>query len=1058
MQQPAMSEPPDLTSLPGAERRQLTIMFCDVVGSTTLAAQLDPEDLREVIADYHRSVSAVVARFGGFVAKFMGDGALAYFGYPQAHEDDAERAIRAGLALVSTARAIPAPTNRNVQVRVGIATGLVIVGDVVGTGEAHERGVVGETPNLAARLQVLAEPDSVVIDEATHRLAGRLFDYDDLGKVALKGFAAPVSAWRVRAEGRVASRFEALHATAALTPLIGREEEIELLLRRWGQAKGGEGRVVLLSGEAGIGKSRLVLALQEELSTEPHALLRYFCSPHRQDSALYPFIAKLEQAIGSERQDTPERKFRKLEALLAATSAPAADITLLADLLQVPADGLYAPSELSPPRRKEETFRALLRQIEAAARHHPILLTFEDVHWIDPSSHELLDRVVERATALPLLVLMTFRPGFQPPWVGPSHVTMLALSRLSRSEGSMLVHQVAGEHALTADMVSEIVLRTDGVPLFVEELTKAVLETRADREDGRQAPASSPVAALALPATLHASIMARLDRVGPAAKRVAQTGAAVGREFSYDLLSAVVRGTEVELRNALARLVTSGLVSQRGQPPESVYTFKHALVQDAAYGAMLRGDKQQLHARIAEALESNSADRPLREPEILAHHFMEARQTERAVGYWLTAGERDARRSANLEALRHLTRGLQALKTLAESPERDRLELKFQIALGTALIAVHGYSAPETGAAFGRARYLCERLGDEEPLLATLSGEFVYHFVRGDYPMMQRLTGEAEQAARHLSNPMILLASHRLAGITAMYSGAFATARCEFEEILGLYDVSEHRSQPVHYVHDPQISALTYLTIVLWILGFPEQAHRCRHAALRSAAELDQANLTAHVHNFAGAGLDELCDDARGVAAHAAAIIDLSDQHSLGYWRVNGLILRGWAMVRQGAADSGLALIRENVERRAALGVSWYQARYLCLLAAAYAQTGHPQPGLRVIADAKALIAMSGERMWDGEAKRIEGELLRLNGGSSQQVEDLFEEAIAIGREQQAKSLELRAALSLTKHWCDQGRRSEARARLAPVFQCFTEGFETPDLRTAKALLDELDY
>jgi predicted ATPase/class 3 adenylate cyclase len=1057
MQQPAMPEPPDLTSLPGAERRQLTIMFCDVVGSTALAAQLDPEDLREVIADYHRSVSAVVVRFGGFVAKFMGDGALAYFGYPQAHEDDAERAIRAGLALVSTARAIPAPTNRNVQVRVGIATGLVIVGDVVGTGEAHERGVVGEAPNLAARLQVLAEPDSVVIDEATHRLAGRLFDYDDLGKVELKGFAAPVLAWRVRAEGTVASRFEALHSTAALTPLIGREEEIQLLLRRWGQAKGGEGRVILLSGEAGLGKSRLILALQEELRTEPHVLLRYFCSPHRQDSALHPVITQLEQAIGSERHDTADSKFRKLEALIAATSAPAADITLLADLLQIPADGLYAASRLSPPRRKEETFRALLRQIEAAARHHPILLTFEDVHWIDPSSNELLDRVVERATALPVLVLMTFRPTFRPSWVGHPHVTMLALSRLSRREGSMLVHQVAGEHALSADLVTEIVFRTDGVPLFLEELTKAVLETRGDKEGGRQAPAPSSVSALALPGTLHASITARLDRVGPAAKRVAQTGAAVGREFSYDLLSAVVGGTEAELRTTLVRLVTSGLVSQRGQPPESIYTFKHALVQDAAYGAMLRSDKRQLHARIAEALESNPADRPLREPEILAHHFTEAQQTGRAVGYWLRAGERDARRSANLEALGHLTRGLEALKRLPESPERDRLELKFQITLGTALIAVHGYSATETGAAYSRARYLCERLGDEEPLLATLSGEFVYHFVRGDYAMMQRLTGEAGQAAKRLSNPMIVLASHRLAGITAMYSGTFAAARSEFEDILRLYEVSQHRSQPVHYVHDPQISALTYLTIVLWLLGFPDQAHRCRQAALCSAAELDQANLTAHVHNFAGAGLDELCDDARGVATHAAAIIELSDQHSLGYWRVNGLILRGWAMVRQGATDSGLALMRENVERRAALGVSWYQSRYLCLLAGAYAQIGNPEPGLRVIADAKDLIAKSGERMWDGEAKRIEGELLRLAGGSTQQVEDLFEQAITVGREQQAKSLELRAALSLTTHWSDQGRQSDARARLAPVFRWFTEGFETADLRAAKALLAGLD-
>jgi predicted ATPase/class 3 adenylate cyclase len=1041
----------DRTGRDTAERRQVTVMISDLVGSTALSARIDPEDLREVISDYQKCVAETVHRFDGFVAKYMGDGVLVYFGYPQAHEDDAERAVRAGLELIAAVAELK--TRASLQTRVGIATGLVVVGELVGSGEAQERGIVGETPNLAARLQTLAEPDSVVIAASTHELTGGIFEYEELGKVQLKGFAAPVPAWRVRSEGAVESRFEALHSAVPLTPLVGREEEMELLLRRWTQAKEHEGRVVLLAGEPGIGKSRLSVALQERLRHEPHVRLGYFCSPHHQDSALRPTIVQLERAAGFERDDTPEIKLHKLEALLTPTSPPT-DVTLLAELLNIPAGDLYVPRQLDPRRKKEETFEALVRQFVALTRRQPVLMIYEDVHWIDPSSRELLDRVVDRVAGLPVLLLMTFRPEFQPPWSGQSHVMMLAFSRLGRRQAATLVQRVAGNNALPADTVEEIVTRTDGVPLFIEELTKAVLEAAAGGD--KNALAGTSVSALALPATLHASLMARLDRLGQAAKQVAQTGAAIGREFSYELLGAVAGRSEGELRGALTRLVTSELVFQRGAPPESVYTFKHALVQDAAYSTLLRSDRQQLHARIAEIVERCFPERVAREPELLAHHFMEAHQIERAIGYWLKAGERAVERSANLEAIRHLTRGLEALKTLPESPERDRQELAFQIALGTPLIAVHGYSDPRTGAAYSRARVLCERLGEAEPLVATLSGEFVYHFVRGHYRMMRRLTDEARQVSERLPYPVLRLASHRLAGITAMHFGAFPEARSEFEAILQLYDARQHRSQPVHYVHDPNVSALTYLALVLWILGFPEQARRSSNAAFRCAAELDQANLTAHVHNFAGAGLDELLGDVPGVRAHAEAIVELATRHSLGYWLVNGLILRGWVMVQEGATEAGIALMRQNAADRAALGVGWYQARYLCMLAATYAQVGQAEPGLRVIADAKALLANNDEHMWEGELARVEGELLRLQGGSACEIEACFARAMAIAGTQGARSLELRAARSLAHLWCDQGRRSDARALLLPIYSWFTEGFDTLDLKEAKPLLDAL--
>jgi predicted ATPase len=732
------------------------------------------------------------------------------------------------------------------------------------------------------------------------------------------------------------------------------------------------------------------------------------------------------------------------------------DVMLLAELLHIPACDPYARRQLNPQRRKEETFEALLRQLVALARNRPVLMIYEDVHWIDPSSRELLDRVVDCVASLPMLLLITFRPEFQPPWSGQANVTMLALSRLGQRQGATLAQQVAGNMPLSADTLNEIVRRTDGVPLFVEELTKAVLETRGSNDDFGDALADTAISARALPATLHASLMARLDRLGPAAKQVAQTGAAIGRECSYELLSAVVDRGERELAGATARLVTSELVFQRGAPPESVYTFKHALVQDAAYSTLLRSDRQQLHARIAEAVERRFPERVAREPERLAHHFTEARQIERAVGYWLKAGERAAERSANLEAIRHLSRGLDALKTLPDNAKRDRQELAFQIAIGTPLIAVHGYSAPQTGIAYSRARALCERLGEVESLVATLSGEFVYYFVRGDFPMMRRLTDEARQVCERLPSPVLRLASHRLAGITAMHFGSFAEARSEFEAILRLYEASHHRSQPVHYVHDPNVSALTYLAPVLWILGFPEQARRASIAAFQCATELDQANLTAHVHNFAGAGLDELLGDVAGVQAHAEAILELADRHSLGYWRVNSPILRGWAMVQQGAAEAGIALMRQNVAERATLGVSWYQARYLCMLAAAYAQIGQAEPGLRVIAEAKNLVTSKDEHMWESELDRIEGKLIQAQGGSALEIETCFVRAIATAQKQGAKSFELRAARNLARLWRDLGRRSDARVLLASIFGWFTEGFDTADLRAARKLLDEL--
>jgi class 3 adenylate cyclase len=680
---PAMAPP----ARADAERRQLTVMFCDLVGSTALSSQLDPEDLREVIAAYHRTVTEVVAGLEGFVAKYMGDGVLVYFGYPRAHEDDAERAVRAGLGVIEAVGRLDVKSVQ-LQARIGIATGLVVVGDLIGEGSAQEQSVVGETPNLAARLQALADPDTVVIAAGTRRLVGDLFDYRDLGAVEVKGIASPVPAWQVLRPSVVASRFEALRGSA-MSALVGRDEEIDLLLRRWARAKAGDGQIVLVSGEPGIGKSRIIATLAERLHGALHLRLRYFCSPYHQDSALFPFVDQLDREAGFAREDLPAARLEKLEAVLARAGPPDEDVALLTDLLSLPASERRPPPNLSPQRKKERTLEALIRQLQGLAGRQPLLVVFEDAHWIDPTSRELLDLIVEHVRSLPVLLIVTFRPEFQPPWTGQPQVTMLALNRLDRRDRNALASQIASGKALPDEVIDQIADRTDGVPLFVEELTKSVLESGLLREEGDRYVLNGALPPFAIPTTLHASLLARLDRLA-SVRLVAQTGAAIGREFSYTLLRAASHLAEGELQAALGRLVASELVFQRGTPPDAVYVFKHALLQDAAHSSLLRSARQQLHAQIAEALEAHSPEVMDGQPEFFAQHYAEAGLVEKAVVCWGKAGRRSAARSAMAEAAAQFQKGLDQLALLPDTRQRQRQELEFLSSLGAALHAVKG--------------------------------------------------------------------------------------------------------------------------------------------------------------------------------------------------------------------------------------------------------------------------------------------------------------------------------------------------------------------------------
>jgi class 3 adenylate cyclase/predicted ATPase len=1048
-----VAEPPTVSLAPSssAERRQLTVMFCDLVGSTALAAKLDPEDLREIIAEYRDGVAAIVRKYGGTISRYIGDGMLILFGHPSAHEDDAERAVRAALEIAAAGHAPSASLELELRVRLGLATGLVVVGDLIGSEAAEAQAVLGETPNLAARLQALAEPDGVVIAEDTRRLIGGLFDYHDLGAVTLKGFAAPVRACRVLREGTAESRFEALHA-AALPPLVGREPELELLGRAWRRARKGTGQVVLLAGEAGIGKSRLVAALQESIDKEPHTRLRYFCSPHHQDSPLYPFIAQLQRGAGFEREDAPGAKLDKLRVLLSPASPSDEDVAILAELLSIPISDRDLPTVLKPQQKKEKSFDALVRQFEALARRHPIMAVFEDTQWIDPSSRELLDWTIDRVASLPVLVLVTYRPEFQPVWTGKSHVTLIVLNRLDQSAGAALIRSVAGARTLASEIVNEIAERTDGVPLFVEELTKAVLEASPDGI--ARAVSSAPLPGFEVPPTLHASLMARLDRIGPIPKGIAQIGAAIGREFSYDLLAAAARRSDKDLRAALERLISAGLVFRRGELPDANFLFKHALVQDAAYGTLLRSQRRELHARIARVLEARLATGAPEQPEILAHHCGQAGLIEKAVAYWQEAGERSKARSAMTEAIRHMRNALDLLFHLPDTPKCRSTEIELQLALGGALIAAKGHATEETGRAYARARRLCELMNDTPNLLKALWGEFVHYHVRGETNRSHRIAEELLDLAGRQSDAAILVAGHRAVGDSWLHRGQLASARAHFERGLALYDPAQQRSLTALFAENARVAMLSFLSLTLGVLGFADQARMRSREALAEARELSHPISHAFALSVA-CRLHFVLNDVCTVRQRAEELIELTTERRFAFFLTMGTAYRGWALVEGGDAEAGMELLRRGIEGFKASGAAWILPFYLAQLARAYAKTERPVDGLGLLSEALALTEKSGVRWFEAELRRRRAELLRTVYSGAEAEGDL-RHAIAIARQQQAKLWELRSAISLARLWRNQDRPDEARGLFAPVYGWFSEGFDTPDLAEGKALMDEL--
>jgi predicted ATPase/class 3 adenylate cyclase len=1036
-----------------AERRQLTVLFADLVGSTALAARLDPEETGEVLKAFQAVVAGEVARFGGFVAKLMGDGVLVYFGWPEAQEDAAERAVRAGLAITARVAGLVTPAGEPLAGRVGIATGLVVVGDRIGEGPAQEEAVVGETPNLAARLQQLARPGSVLVAEATRRLVGELLLWRELPPASIAGFAEPVRAFEVGGEGQAEDRFAARHG-AELAPLVGREEELALILARWRRAREGEGQVVLLAGEPGVGKSRLVRAVRERLAGEPLTPLVHSCSPLHTTSTLHPVIGLLERGAGLLRDDPPVVRLGKLESLLAEATADLGEsLPLLADLLGIPAERPVAVLELPPQRRKERTLAALLDQLAGLAARRPVLALYEDVHWADPTTLELLELVVDRVQHLPVLVLITSRPELVPPWRGRPHVTTLGLGRLGTRRATALVAGLTGGRRLPGEVLEQVLARADGVPLFVEELTKLVLESGLLREAGDRFELVGPLPPLAIPSTLHDSLMARLDRLA-AVKEVAQIGAAIGREFGHELLAAVADLDGQALERALDRLVDAELLFRRGTPPRALYSFKHALVRDAAYESLLRSRRQALHATIARVLEERFPETARTAPELLAQHCAAAGLVEPAVAWWQKAAGRALARSADAEAVAQARAGLELVAQLPEGPPRWRAELALEVTLAAALLATIGNAAAETGAAYARARVLCERLGDRETLVPVLSGLATFHQTRAEFAALRAAAEELLQLGKERADVAATLVGERSVGLALFHLGEFRAVRARLGRVLALYDPEAHHLLKAIAAFDMRSVALTYGAFTSLLLGRPDAAAAISAEAFGWTRTLDHPHTFAFVLHYAA-----LFRVLRGGEPPAGEAIDelrmLARGHGFPVWLAGADVMHGRRLTLQGRSQKGISRARKGWADRVATGTRFHETCFLGLLADACRLAGELEEALGHVESALARVEATGERWFEAELHRRRAEF-QLAAADRTAAEASLGRALAVARTQEARWWELRAARDLARLWAEEGERQRAQDLLAPVYARFTEGFDTPDLIEAKALLGAL--
>jgi class 3 adenylate cyclase/predicted ATPase len=1051
--------PPVVPPTPDAERRQLTVLFCDLVDSTRLSSQLDPEDYRDVVRAYHTACTEVIRRYDGHIAQLLGDGLLVYFGYPQAHEDDAQRAVRTGLGIL----AVLGDLNQGLQhakglqlgVRLGMHTGLVVIGDMGGAGR-QEQLALGEVPNIAARIQGLAAPNTLVISAATARLVQGYFDCQDLGAQTLRGVTEPVHVYRVLQESGARGRLD-VAVTRGLTPLVGRESEVALLLERWAQVKAGQGHVVLLTGDPGIGKSRLVQMLKDHVTNEPHVRWECRSAEYYQNTALFPLTELFQRLLRFQAEESPNEKFEKLEQALSQYRLPLDEsVPLFAPLLSlVLPESRYAPLNVSPQQQRHKTLEAIVTILLEHAERQPVLFIIEDLHWTDPTTLEFLTLMLDQTPTASLLTVLTCRPTFQPRWTHRSFLTEVSVTRLAQPHIAPMITHIAGGKTLPPVVMQQLIERTDGVPLYVEEMTKVLLESGALTAVDDHYELTGALSTFAIPATLQDSLMARLDRL-VTAKAVAQYAAVIGRHFAYDVLSTVSQLDAATLQRELGRLVEAEMVYQRGVPPQATYLFKHALIQDAAYQSLLKSTRQHYHQRIAHVLESQFPETTEGQPELLAHHYTEAGLTEQAVRYWHHAGQRASEHSAHMEAINHLHQGVSLLQTLPETPERTQREVDMLIAIGASLIATKGPADPEVQQTFTHARQRCAHLDNPHQLSPILRGLWNYYVNRAEYQTAYALGEQFLALAQHVQDAAMLMAAHRALGATLFWMGAVAAAQTHFAQGIALYDPQQHRASAFRYGEDTGVICRSYAAWTLWHLGYPDQGLAQSQEALRLAQQRGHPFSLSFVLSYT-AQFHQYRHEVRFTHEHAEPAISLATDQGFPHWMAISAMLRGWALVHQGQAQEGMAQITQGLMTYRTKGSELGRPYFLTLLAEAHHIQGEAAVGLTVLTEALALVDTTGERWYEPELYRLKGALLLQQHEDNQaEAERCFHHALANARHHQAKSFELRTATSLARLWQQQGKRQEAHDLLAPVYGWFTEGFDTPDLHEAKALLDAL--
>lgn len=1037
-----------------AERRQLTIMFCDLADSTALSNALDIEELRVVLRAFQDAAGQVIARHDGFVNSYMGDGILTFFGYPRAHEDDARRAVRAGLEVVAAVAALQGLPGGRLRVRVGIATGVVVVGDVIGKGASREEAVVGSASNLAARLQSLARPGEVVVSASTKRLLGPGFDCQDMGSQQLKGFDDPTPAWRVLRERSEDALSQASDGAARSTPMIDREVELPALLAAWREACAGQARVVTLRGEAGLGKSRLCAAVRDAVMAQHPVLLRYHCSQRFQNTALYPVIRHLEHAAGFADGDDPGAKLDKLQALL-LHSQPQAEVDAVlpyfAAMLSVPPQGRFAAISDSPERQREQTLNALHAQIVNLAREHPVLILFEDLHWVDPTTLSLIDRIARQIGTERVMVLATSRPEFEPPWADVPRALTVELSLLGLHHRACIVEQHTAGKALPPEILEHVLQKSDGIPLYVEELTKAMIESGLLQEEDDRYVLTGSLRGVSIPSTLHDSLLARLDRLA-VVKDVAQAGAAIGREFAYGTLAALLPMSAAELDASLSRLLESGLIHGQGQPPDAVYTFKHALIQDAAYATMLRPKRQGLHAQIAQVLEAD----PLpahRAPELLAHHFTEANQIDRAVPCLLQAGLKAAAGAAHTEACKYFDEGLRLLATLPEDTARHRLEMGLRVHLGMSLAATRGFAAPEVESTNQRARELCRLLGDNDELFWVLRGLCALYIVRSNGAASRELSEQCVRLGRETGRHEFMVEALVMEGYVQGYAGEFRRGREAMSRAVQIYRSTDAGRYAYPTPQDPSVAALTLLAMISLVQGDEPEAVRANEDALQTAEGLKRPFDQAYAHCFA-AMFENLRGDAARAAHHAGVTIGISQRHGFAGWLAAGAMQLGKAKAALGEAQEAIGLVGNTLPAWQGSGAETTSSYFLSGLAEGHRAAGQEAQALEAVAQGLDHAARLGEHWYDAELHRLRGELLSARPATQAQAEAEFRRAIEVAHGQGATLFELRAAIGLAR--LPEPGAPDARSFLLRALSGYAGAPDSPERRQATALLDEL--